>query len=152
MSEIVSGGPGADHPRHRLAFFVTSSICHAVRTSIAEFVARLGKSRSWLLGPPRHIDEHEVPEDQTLGDCCVDHVGAFIEIYSTWPPWTVPREIDRQQLNDATALLAALVDFSIRERVSFEIEFADEMIGDVADGKMNGVRELLLDDWQRSLG
>ena len=99
-----------------------------------------------------YFDEHEVPEDQSRGAHCLDYVGGFIELYSTYPPWTLPREVDLRHFEEATALLTALEECSRRLQVNFEVYFADEVIGYVTDGEMDyGLREGLLNEWKRVL-
>jgi hypothetical protein len=139
-----------DHPRHKLAFYVAQDVDFDIRAAVAEFVSKVGSSRSWLLGPPQYFDIHEVGEEDNPKAHCADDVGAFIEIYSGWPPWSVPRGIDRQLFDEATALLTALEEFSRERNLDFEVFYAGEVIGYVTDGKMDGVREMLLDEWERS--
>lgn len=140
------------HPRQQLAFFVVPPVDHAARAAVAVFVSNLGALRTWPLGPPQYIDEHEVPDDQSHGDLCVDHVGGFIEFYSTLPPWTLPREIDREHLEEATAVLTALEKFSRNMGLNFQIYYANEVIGYINNGAMDeGIREVFLEEWKRSL-
>lgn len=141
---------GPDHPRHKLAFYVAQDVDFDIRAAVADFVTKIGALRTWLLGPPQYFDIHEVPEEDSPEAHCSDDVGAFIEIYSGWPPWTVPREIDLQQFEEATALLSALEDFSRERSLNFEVYYAGEVIGYITEGKMDGVREMLLDEWERS--
>jgi hypothetical protein len=141
-----------DHPRHKLAFCVDQDVDFGIRAAVADFVSKIGSSRTWLLGPPQYFDIHNVPEEDTPGNHCTDEVGAFIEIYSSWPPWTVPREIDRQLFEDATALLTALETLSRERNLNFEVYYAGEVIGYVTDGKLDDVREMFLDEWERSFG
>jgi hypothetical protein len=141
-----------DHPRHKLAFFVEANVDHTIREAVAEFVEHLGKARAWLLGAPRYVDEHEVPEDQTRGEHCADYVGGFIELYSAHAPWTVPRDLDLLQFAEATALMTAVEDCSRRLKLDFEIYYAGEVIGYVRNGQMvEGVREGFLDEWKHVL-
>lgn len=126
MASIDAVSP--NHPRHQLAFYVDQDVDFEIR-----------ESRTWSLGAPGFFDIHRVPEDQTRGDCCTDDVGGFIEIYSGWPPWTVPREVDMQQYEEVRALLSTLEEFSRDRGLSLEIHFAGEAIGHIADGSMHGI-------------
>lgn len=141
-----------NHPRETLAFYVDQDVDFEIREAVADFVQKVASSRTWTLGPPEYFDIHKVPEDQTSGDCCTDDVGASIEVYCAKPPWTVPREVDLQQFEESTELLTALEDFSRERGLNFEVYYAGEVIGYVTDGKMDGVCEMLLDEWERSLG
>lgn len=141
-----------DHPRHKLAFYVDQDVDFEIREAVAHFVEKVASSRTWTLGAPEYFDIHQVPEDQTRGDCCTDDVGGFIEVYSGWPPWTVPREIDIQQFEEAKALLCALESFSRERSLDFEVHFAGEVIGHITDGSARGVREMLLDEWAHHSG
>lgn len=119
---------------------------------MAEFVEPLGKARAWLLGTPRYVDEHEVPEDQSQGERCADYVGGFIEQYSAHAPWTVPRDLDLLQFEEATALMIAFEDCSRRLKLDFEIYYAGEVIGYVRNGQMvEGLREGFLGEWKNVL-
>ena len=141
-----------DHPRHKLAFYVDQEIDFEIRTAVADFVEKVAASRTWTLGPPEYFDIHEAPEDQTRGDCCTDDVGGFIEVYSGWSPWTVPRDIDIQHFEESTALVSALKIFSRERNLDIEVYFAGEVIGSISNGHADGVREMLLDPWAQSLG
>jgi len=140
------------HPRHKLAFYVDQEVDFEIRAAVSDFVGRIASSRNWSLRAPEYFDIHKVPEDQTRGDCCTDDVGGFIEIYSGWPPWSVPREIDIRQFEEVKALLRALEAFSRERGLDFEVHFAGEVIGRVANGRTRGVQEMLLHEWGRSLG
>src|SRR5262245_41892459 len=93
--------PSPDHPTQRLAFFAESPVDHHTRLLVREFVAKLGTLRKWCLGQPEFVDYHEVPEDDSSGDWCVDHVGGHIEMYSGYPPWKLPRKLELQHLEEA---------------------------------------------------
>jgi hypothetical protein len=110
-----------DHSRHKLAFYVDQDVDFEIRAAVAEFVSKIGSSRTWLLGPPQYFDIHKVSEEDTPEAHCSDDVDAFVEIYSGWPPWTVPREIDRQLFEEATALLTALETLSRERNLNFEV-------------------------------
>ncbi len=82
----------------------------------------------------------------------MDYVGGFVEFYSTLPPWTLPREIEQQHFEEATALLAELEELSRNLRLNLQIYYANEVIGYINDGEMDeGVREAFLQEWMRSL-
>jgi len=141
-----------NHPRQKLVFFVAGPVDDATRKAVAEFVGGVGETRNWLLGAPQHVSEHEVPEDQSHGEHCVDDVGAFLDLYSVHPPWTLPREIDLRHFDEATALLTALAECSRRLQLNFDVYYAGEVIGSVSGGEMDeGVREGLLGEWKRVL-
>lgn len=142
--------PDPNHPRDKLAFYVAGDVDFDIRDAVAAFVVETGVSRAWTLGPPQYFDIHEVPDDHSHGTRCWDDVGGFIEVYSGRPPWTVPREIDLQQFEESVAFLTALEEFSCKRGLDFEVHYAGEVIGYVTEGRMEGVREMLLDEWKQS--
>jgi hypothetical protein len=83
----------------------------------------------------------------------VETVGGFLEIYSALPPLTLPREIDLQHLDEVTALVNALRDFSREFSLSIEFELDGELIGAIDNGEMDrSLAEGLLGEWRRQLG
>jgi hypothetical protein len=140
-----------DHPKQRLLFFVAQELDDRVRANVAELVARLSESRSWVIGPPQFVDERSEAASAP-GDAPIETVGGTIEIYSALPPSTLPRDIDRQHLEEVEALVSAICRFSQDHRVAFEFELAGTFVGAVEGGRMDRVlADGFLGEWRRLL-
>jgi hypothetical protein len=111
-----------NHPKQRLLFFIAQDFDGGIQATIRGFVLRLALLRRWLNGAPRFVDWHEEPLDATSEDQPIDTVGGYIEMYSAYPPWTVPREIELQHLDEVTTLVNALCELSREHNLAFELE------------------------------
>ena len=141
-----------NHPKCVLLFFVAQDLNDSIRANVREFVLQLASVRRWLNGPPRFVNSREEPADTSRGDLPVETIGGYVEIYSTLPPWKLPREIERQQLDEVTALTNMVCDFSLKHDLSIEFEFNGELIGAIDDGKMDrALTEGLIGEWKRKL-
>jgi|SRR5208282_3618902 len=141
------------HPKQKLLFFVAQDLDDSIRANVREFVLRLAGLRRWFNGPPRFVNSRDEPEDTSRGDMPVETIGGYLEIYSALPPWTLPREIDLQHLEEVTALLKAICDFSRENKLAIELEFDGELIGAIEGGEMDhSLTEGLLGEWRRHLG
>ena len=141
------------HPKRRLLFFVAQDVDNGVRGDVQDFVNRLALQRRWLNGAPRFVNSIEEPEDASGEDMPVETLGGYIEIYSTLPPWTLPREVDIQHLEEVTDLVNALCDLSRQRDLEFELELDDTYVGAITDGEVNrSLAEGLLGEWRRQLG
>lgn len=137
----------------KLLFFVAGDVTDSIREKVRDFVLNLASLRQWLIGPPRFINEREEPLDRSRGDMPIDTLGGCLEIYSAWPSWKLPREIDRQHLDEVTALVAAAREFSRRHKLTFEFELDGTFVGTITDGEMDRcLSGGLLGEWKRHLG
>jgi hypothetical protein len=83
----------------------------------------------------------------------VETFGGCLEIYSARPPWSLPREIDRQHLDEVTALVTAVGGFSRQHKLAFEFELDGTFVGAISDGELDrSLSEGLLGEWKRQLG
>jgi hypothetical protein len=146
MAMIAALDP--DHPKHVLLFFLEQDINDAIRQKMKEFVEQLAGIKEWVNGPPCFVDELEEVEDETP----LETVGCYVELYSGWSPWKVPREIDLAQLQDVEVLVAALSQFSRENKLTIMLQYAGEEIGEIEDGVMDeGVSVVLIGEWRRGL-
>ena len=142
-----------NHPKRILLFFVAQDLDDSIRANVRDFVLRLASLRRWLNGPPRFVNSREEPADTSRGDMPVETVGGYLEIYSTLPPWRLPRELDLQHFDEVTVLVNAARDFSRDHRLSIEFELDGELIGAITDGEVDrALAEGLLGEWKRHLG
>ena len=141
------------HPKRMLLFFVAQDLDDAIRAKVRDFVLRLASLRHWVNGPPRFVNSRDEPSDASRGDLPVETVGGYLEIYSTLPPWTLPRELEIQHLEEVAALVNALREFSGEQGLSIELELDGELVGAIDDGKMDrSLTEGLVGEWRRHLG
>ncbi|OYY93467.1 MAG: hypothetical protein B7Y41_11975 [Hydrogenophilales bacterium 28-61-23] len=144
---------GSNHPKRTLLFFVAQDLDDVIRANIRNFVLKLASFRPWLNGPPRFVNSRDEPENTSSGDMPVETLGGYLEIYSTLPPWTLPREIDLHQLDEVTVLVNALRDFSQEHNLSIELELDGEFIGAIDEGEIDrSLEEGLLGEWRQHLG
>ena len=142
-----------NHPKLKLLFFVAQDLDDTIRANVRDFVLRLASLRRWLNGPPRFVNSRDEPADASRGDTPVETVGGYLEIYSALPPWTLPRELDLQHLDEVTTLVNALRDFSREHGLAVEFELGDTFVGAITDGEMDrSLAEGLLGEWRRQLG
>ena len=142
-----------NHPKQKLLFFVAQDIDDSICANVREFVLKLASLRHWLNGPPRFVRSREEPVSTSHGDLPVETLGGYVEIYSARKPWTLPREIDLQHLDEVTALVNALRDFSREHSLEFELELDGTFVGAITDGEMDrSLADGLLGEWKRQLG
>jgi hypothetical protein len=142
-----------DHPKQRLLFFVAQDVDGGIRRDVRDFVNQLALRRDWLNGAPRFVNSRQEPEDASGEDMPVETVGGYIDIYSALPPWTLPREVDIQHLDEVTDLVNALCDFSRQHRLVFELELDGTFVGAITDGEVDrSLAQGLLGEWRRQLG
>ena len=142
-----------DHQTQRLLFFVASSLNDNIRVNMRECLRRVGASRRWTIAPPCFVDTQENPKDKSRGDVKTETVGGYLEIYSAHPPWTLPREIDLQLLDEVEALVNEMRDFSRQYQLAFEFELDGKFVGSITDGEMDrSLATGLLGEWRRQLG
>jgi hypothetical protein len=139
-----------NHPKHTLVFFADRNIDGSSREKIKDFVERLAEIKEWVNGPPCFVDEQLEDEE---GETPIEAVGGYIELYSGWSPWKVPRELDLQQLQDVEVLVAALCQFSRDNKLTITLQYAGEDIGEIEEGVVDeGVSVILIGEWRRMLG
>jgi hypothetical protein len=142
-----------NHPKQKLLFFISDDMDQAIRSNVRDFVLRLASLKQWLNGPPQFVNSREEPQGIVSGDLPIETVGGYLEIYSALPPWVVPREIDLQHLDEVTALVEGLRNFSREHGLTFEMELDDVFVGSIQNGEMDeSLSEGLLGEWRRQLG
>jgi hypothetical protein len=139
-----------NHPKQKLLFFVAQDLDDKAREKVRDFVLQLASLRRWLNGPPHFVNGREEPQNPKSGDMAVETLGGYLEIYSAWPPWKLPIEIDRQHYDEVVALTNALCDFSANQELAFELELDGVFVGSITDGKMDrSLVEGLLGEWRQ---
>src|SRR5262245_57266167 len=139
------------YPVQRLVFFVAQDLDDAIRREIPRFVEALAASRSWVIGPPRPIDDVDPPDDPSV-DLPIETLGGELEIYSALGPVRLPREIDLRHLEEVTSLVEAVKKLSKDTGLTFDFELDGTYVGAVSDGKADRTLQVgLLDEWRRHL-
>lgn len=146
MSEIKR----MNHPRQKFLFFVAQDINDSIRDKIIQLIINIASSRSWIIGPPRIIsiiDKMEAKQDSPI-----ETLGGELEIYSATHPLTLPRDIDRQHLEEVEAIVEAVRVLSEHEQLAFEFELDGVYVGAIDDGIINKtLRVGLLNEWKKGL-
>jgi len=142
-----------DPPRQKLVFFIAQDVDDELRLKVREFVQQLAGTRHWLNGPPRFVDEVDDTPSSDPDDLPIESLGGYIEIFSAWPPWKVPRDVDIQHLREAEHLVAALCHFSRQNGLTIEMQLDEKFVGEIQNGEMDVlVAEVLLGEWRRTRG
>jgi hypothetical protein len=142
----------SNHPTQRLLFFVAQEITDLIRTNVRSFVDSLARSREWVIRPPKIIDAIDYPKRPDL-DAAIETVGGYLDIYSAMPPLQLPRDIDRQHLEEVTYLVEATRVFSKAQALTFEFELDGKFVGSIEAGSLDrSLSEGLLGEWNRHLG
>jgi hypothetical protein len=150
---IVVATVSPDHTRQRLLFHVADDINDAIRHDARVLVDGLARSRSWVLAPPCLVDEVESPADPVTGDRELLIVGGYLEIYSAFPVGSLPGDIDRRQLDEVTALVAAVQEFSRVHGLIIEYELDGCSVGSIRNGDVDPeLADDFLGEWRRHLG
>src|SRR3954468_22234087 len=100
------------HPKRTLLFFVAQDLDNDMRANVRDFILHLASVRNWLNGPPHFVNSRDEPTDLARGDMAVETIGGYLQIYSTLPTSTLPREIELQQLDEVSALVNEVANFS----------------------------------------
>jgi hypothetical protein len=141
-----------NHPRQKLLFAVEGPFDDEMRIRVRECLAKLARSRQWLLDPPEYVDHSEEPEDKERGDLPLETLGGVLEIYSAHPPHQLPKDVDRQCLEDVKSLVSRLMDFSREADVTFEVELDGNFVGAIEAGRMDkSLAEGFIGEWERHL-
>jgi hypothetical protein len=143
----------ADHPRQKLVFFIAQDVDDELRLKVKEFVEQLAGTRHWLNGPPRFVDEIDETPSSDPDDLPIESLGGFIEIFSAWPPWNLPRDVDLQHLREVEDFVAALRRFSRQNWLEIELQLDQTFVGEIQNGEMDVLlAEGLLGEWRRTRG
>lgn len=142
-----------DHPTEEFAFFVVGELSSTTEEHCEDLIVRLETARDWALGPPQFLDEFEDPKSLPPGTPPLRTLGGVLTLYSSLPPWILPREVELRHYHEVVSVLEALKELSLREGLRFGISLRGEEIGEVHQGEIGrSLREGLLRPWQQHLG
>ncbi len=136
-----------DHPIDRLVATVEGPASASIAASMQASALRLASRRQWVLGPPELFDESDGRADRSLR--------FVLSFYTARPPWgqEMDRATDRAHLDEAKELLREVCRISDERHVSFVVDFAEEAIGTVDEGRMDESLMIgLIGEWERALG
>ena len=143
----------ADHPRQKLGFFIAQDVNDELRLKVREFIQQLAGTRHWLNGPPRFVDKTDETSSSDPDDLPIESLGGYIEIFSAWPPWNLPRDIDIQHLREVEDLVAALRHLSRQNGLAIELQLDEKFVGEIQSGEIDPLlADGLLGEWRRVLG
>ncbi|GIE60643.1 hypothetical protein BJY16_005339 [Actinoplanes octamycinicus] len=120
----------------------TTSILSAMRAS----AERLAGRRGWVIDPPRFLDQSDASGARW--------VGFGLQLYTALPPWgdEIDPGVDRAHLEEVKELAGEVCRLSEEHGVSFQVEFAGELVGMVERGRMDsGLEDTLIGEWERTL-
>ncbi len=130
-----------DHPVDRFVVSVEGEASATVISVMQEAAQELADRRTWVLGPPCFIDQ----SDERW-------VGFGLSIYTALPPWGADLDpaVDRSHLEEVKELVGEVCRISGAYDVSFQVEYAGELVGTVEHGRMDsGVEVTLIGEWER---
>jgi hypothetical protein len=138
----------SEYPRQLLAFFFAEdSQAASLKNELNAMLHRLSGERRWVLGAPKLLDE-VIPGGKV--DDEVRTLGGTLEVFSALPPSKLPIDVDRKQLEDVAALVAAVQRFSADTGAVFEFQLGDTFVGAIEAGKISATLQVgLLDEWSR---
>lgn len=141
------------HPTQKLLFYVVDPINDSLRIKVRDFVLNLAPLRAWRIGPPTYVQVVNAPYNPAKGDLPLETLGAYLEIYTALPPWTLPREIDLEHFAEVTTVVTALQKFSRVENITFDFELDRVFVGMIERGEMDRTLAVdLIGEWGRMLG
>ena len=136
------------HRTFWLAFCAGTALNPDQKADLEQMTKRLASSRAWSFNEPRFVDEPPAARE----DDDEEWVGVELELYSTFKPNKLPIDLERRQLEDTEAVIGAVWDWSDRNGVPFEAEYAGERIGAIENGFLDdGLGITFLEAWRRSL-
>lgn len=133
------------HPKQEFSCAVLAPGDGLLEARLRDLVAALSAARSWTIGPP---------EFARFGDDEESTFGVILDLYSAHPPWgaRLPRDIDRTQFEEVSALVGALSDLSRKTGDEIECHLGDTYVGSIVSGKPDQlISEGLLGEWAKVL-
>ena len=129
----------ADHPQLTLLFALEAD--HAEMTDEAAEAMRiavesLAASRPWTIAPPEFVYEEDDSSCTEPDDLPIVTIGAFVKLYSSYPPWgeRLPIDIARAQYNEVKAIVDAMMAHSLSRHLDLVFEYDDEAVGFIEGG------------------
>lgn len=140
-----------NHPQLALLFFVTEGQGGDTKEEFQVLVGRLAASREWVIEPPEFVYQIEEPDDPNGGDLPIETIGGCLKIYSTFAPWSLPKEVDERHLAEVKWLIGRLREFSESHSWSIEFELEGDPVGRITSGRLSkNLAEGFLGEWERS--
>lgn len=143
-----------DHPQLDLLFAIDGDGGSDDVTAMHEAVVALASSREWGVEPPEFVNETDDSSCTDPGDQPIVTIGGVLRLYSSFPPWgsRLPLEIDRAQLEDARAVIAAMAALSRERGLTIVFEYDGEAIGSIDEGTIDdSLATTFVSEWERSL-
>ena len=134
-------------PRRSINLVMVSGLGGQTIAEFAICVAKLARSRDWLVAPPEFSSGFEDPEDVPPDETPISIIGVEFEICSEQPPHVLSPETQQRQNEDITAYLRAIEAFSKAYGADFEMYLDGEQFGGIENGELmeEGIEEWLVD-------
>jgi hypothetical protein len=136
-----------NHPRSTFYFYASGQeLSDDVLRRMEELLTELASSRNWLLGPPLLADEL---------DGNVRMIGGTFDLYTAIAPFgaDLPKEVDRQHLDEVTAIIDALIPFSKETNLEINCALDQTFVGCIDDGLPDKLLTVgLLGEWRKAHG
>ena len=140
MSKEVAPAP----PKISLYFYAREDDARGLRSLLMEIVAALRTARPWVIGPPEFAED--IGDD---GQSTVVYVGAILDLFSGRGRHSIATEVDRRQMEDAEAFIAAAWTLSERTTAKLQGFYDGEQIGEIANGVLDpAIGLMVLDPWR----
>ena len=133
-----------------LLFFLSSEYADLDISKLDGVVTGLASSGSWVLGPPRFIDEVEEAESSNPEDEPIRTVGGFLELHP--PSEQLPKDIERAHYREIERVVGALTKFGEETGCEIELELDGSFVGDIKNGVPSELITCgLLEEWRKAL-
>lgn len=141
------------HPKLQFLFFIEGDIDDELRADVETLVQKIADSRDWVIGAPEFVDQVDGPdENDRPGDLPGETLGGVMALYTSLPPYDLPREVDIAHLEEVEALVEEIRKFSAEKKVVFVFELEQDYVGDIDQGEVDDMlSEALLGEWRRHL-
>jgi len=132
----------------QLLFFFSEDFDDEALSRLREEIERAKGTRSWVIEPPRFVDETDEggrtrPEDEPIRT-----VGGALLI----PSRGASPEVEAAALADVESLVAVVERFSKETGAEFEFELDGVFVGEIVDGDADdSLRVGLIEEWKRGL-
>lgn len=140
------------HPMNLLYVVVSSNLSTILMDALEVRLGVWADERQWTIQAPELIDY--IDEHPSIGS--ESHTFGFaLRLYSAHPPWgeKLPKQIDRQHLDEVEYLLSELSQISMQFKCSFKLQLDKIAMGYIVNGKIDEhIRNGLINEWRKAHG
>lgn len=142
----------AGHPTNYLYVVVSSPLNDELMNEFEDWLTELPSRRSWVIQSPELVDY--LDEGESTGESMHTY-GCALRMYSALPPWgeKLPKEIDRQHLEETEFLLKELAAFSQQSGCEFKLQLDRTPVGSIVHGAFDQSIQIgLIGEWRKAHG